>query len=343
MPASTDRFVFLPSGRQLDLERSRWEGVLDGEEFEYCRRHGIAISYDCAQIGWVSSRCHDDTEPTAISAADRDARQEAGPAPELVTDLTEFADRTLRNVLDLTPEAATELDASAVAVLDRAVARVASERGHGPADSLRWALRSRLFAARSTLLEPLQAGHANGAEVTFRRWTDADVPTYVALLGNPRVWRHLPDPYPDPFTDEIARTLIDISLLDFHHDANAVLIDGHPVGQCVLRFDDPCGSIRAAEVSYWLGEEHWGRGLMSRILPRFTSRSFDRHDDVEAIYAWIAPDNVASAKAAIRAGYHRDESSIEQMVAPAIRRPGWERYVTYRSQWASAAPANVDG
>ena len=35
--------VVLPSGRVLDLYRSRWDGVLDPEEYEYCRQHGVAL------------------------------------------------------------------------------------------------------------------------------------------------------------------------------------------------------------------------------------------------------------------------------------------------------------
>lgn len=336
MSEPTDRFQTLSSGRLLDLERDRWDGVLDHEELEHCRRRAIPLSYDCAQIGWVSSRCRDDLadleRPTRKARAVPHRVETSAPAP--AEDLIDLTDRTLRTVLDLTDRQTSSLGGEAHACLDAATARVADDRGPVPADGFRYAVRARLFAARTALLDPLTTT-VQGATPTveFRRWTEADAAVYRALLDNPRVWEHLPEPYPEPFTDEVALDLIDITRLEFHHDATAVIVDGEPVGQCVLRFDDAVGSGRAAEVSYWLGEEHWGRGLMSSILPLFTARGFERHPDVEVIYAWIAPENPASARVAERSGYHRDDCSLESLVAESIRRPGWERYVTYRSQW----------
>ena len=58
---STPGSVTLPSGRVMDLHRSRWDGVLDREEYKYCRQHGIALGYDCTQIGWVIETCTDES------------------------------------------------------------------------------------------------------------------------------------------------------------------------------------------------------------------------------------------------------------------------------------------
>lgn len=333
MPMTTDRYLTLPDGRLLDLERDRWDGVLDRDEIDHCRRHSIALAYDCAQGGWVPADCRDDgtsarpTTPSPTATAPSEA-------PRSTVDLVDLTERTLRELIDLTEDQNTEEVAAAGAHLDATATRIADDHGAVTAGRFRDAVRARLFATHTALLEPAPAPEADATPVVeFRRWTEEDVPTFRELLDDPRVWEHLPESHPDPFTDEVARTLIDISRIELHHDATAVVVDGRPVGQCVVRFDDPVGSVRAAEVSYWLGHEHWGRGLMSAVLPRFTARAFALHPDVEVVYAWISPRNPASARVAERSGYHRDTSRIEPMVADSIRRPGWERYTTYRSQW----------
>ena len=111
------------------------------------------------------------------------------------------------------------------------------------------------------------------AGVTFRSWTTLDAAVYVELLGNPRVWEYLPEPFPSPFTEDTARILIEVAAIGFHHETVAIEVDGRPIGQCLLRFDQPFAGSRAAEVAYWLGENYWGQGWMSRILPIFTARA----------------------------------------------------------------------
>ena len=108
--------------------------------------------------------------------------------------------------------------------------------------------------------------------------------------------------------------------------------DGGAIGQCLLRFDPPFGDTRACEVAYWLGEEYWGQGLMSRVLPFFTYRSFCLHR-ADVIYAWIRNDNVASIRAAERAGYERDVFPLETRLADSLRRSRFIRYATYRADW----------
>jgi ribosomal-protein-alanine N-acetyltransferase len=152
----------------------------------------------------------------------------------------------------------------------------------------------------------------------------------MELLGNRNVWQYLPDPFPAPFTEETARTLIEVAGLRSDQDTVAIELDGRPVGQCLLRLDRSFANVRAAEIAYWLGEEYWGRGWMSRILPAFTHRSFQHHP-VDVIYAWIKPGNEASARVAARAGYRRDSFSLESQLAEVRGRAGFARYATYRA------------
>jgi len=234
-----DSLVVLPSGRSLDLCRTRWDGVLDTEELAYCRAAGIPLGYDTAQIGWVLL----DSEPSK-------------------------------------PDAQTDV-------------RVATG-------------------------------------VTFRRWRDHDGAAHRALLDDRAVWEHLPEQYPEPFTEATSRDLIALANADIGHEVVAVEVDGELVGQCLIRLDHFETPPLTAEVAYWLGREHWGRSVMTRVLPEFVDRCFERHP-VEEIYAWIRPDNVASARVAARAGLRRTPVPNEAELAAAHGRPGFLRWSVSRT------------
>jgi [ribosomal protein S5]-alanine N-acetyltransferase len=336
----TPGWVTLPSGRILDLYRSRWDGVLDREEFEFCRQHGVPLGYDCTQIGWVIETCTDESSahpPSSVLAGAAVPVTTADPEHrtiELRGVVEAEAERILAGVRDgrMSLEAAQLRLAVAAAA---AMKDFAAEHALPTCDLCHWALQSvvadALGAVRGPLHDPPPASDAMA--FTFRSWTPDDAVVYMELLGNPRVWDYLPEPFPTPFTLDTARSLLDVASIGFHHETVAVEFDGRPVGQCLLRFDQTFADTRASEVAYWLGEQYWGRGWMSRILPAFTHRSFRRHP-VDVIYAWIMKDNEPSIRAAERAGYQRSPFPLESRLAESLRRPGFIRYATYRADWA---------
>ncbi len=240
----------LPSGRQLDLRRCRWDGVLDSEEVDFCRSNGIALAYDPAQIGWV------------LVGSDRDVVPAEG----------------------------------------RKTAQTGQPSGQATVPS-------------------------NG--ITFRSWTEDDAATHRALLDDRAVWEHLPETYPEPFTEETSLDLILLANADLHHEVVAVEVDGTVVGQCLVKLSKGPLSPNGAEVAYWLGREHWGQGLMSGVLPAFVERCFDQCP-VDTLYAWIRPENEASIRVAERSGFTRTPLRDEPKVAAAQDRAGFDHWAINR-------------
>ncbi|AOL22422.1 Protein N-acetyltransferase, RimJ/RimL family [Erythrobacter litoralis] len=139
----------------------------------------------------------------------------------------------------------------------------------------------------------------------FGRWQAQDLAQYKALLDDPYVWALLPEPYPDPFTDDLAASLIELSNETKHHDVRAVLADGVPVGQ-VRIFFAPADSVReSAEVSYWLGRDHWGCGIGARMVAAYVEEVTARFPSITMLIARIHRDNAASARIALKAGFHK--------------------------------------
>jgi len=171
-------------------------------------------------------------------------------------------------------------------------------------------------------------GEATSSHLSFRRWRTEDAPLYASYLGNPRLWRYLPERPPVPFTDEEARTLIEVLGMESRHDVVAILVDGAPVGQARLLFDEPRTPGGSAEVSYWIAEEHWGQGLGALAVSAYTRQCFERYP-IDLVYAWIRLDHTASIKTAERAGYRRDHDvEPRQLVEP--RRTGCGRWIRTR-------------
>ncbi len=148
----------------------------------------------------------------------------------------------------------------------------------------------------------LQPSRASEQSIAFRRWQESDAPAFVAMLANQRVWTYMPDPQPH-LDLETAIHLITLSNEAEHHDVFAATVEDEPFGQARLLFDPAASQRNTAEISYWLGEPSWGRGLGSRLVAAFTRLSFERWPDLQTIVARVHPDNAASRKALLKSGY----------------------------------------
>lgn len=163
------------------------------------------------------------------------------------------------------------------------------------------------------------------SEVDFRHWEDADLAEYVALLDDPAVWQWLPETYPAPLSAELARDLIAISSLDLHHQVRAVTWRGRPVGQVRLQWDAPDrpdAPVRSAELSYWLGQRHWGQGLGRAMVSAAVARAFADHPDLTRLWAQVHPENPASSRLLTGIGFVETDA-IEA-------RPAWRAFVRER-------------
>lgn len=137
----------------------------------------------------------------------------------------------------------------------------------------------------------------------LRPWQLRDADAFVDLLDNPAVWRFLPDNYPAPLTRDVALGLIELSNSATHHVVLAIEAGGQVVGQVRLLFEEERDRAAQGEISYWLGEPHWGQGLASDAVALFTFDCFQQRPALESIIARVQNDNRASAKVLEKCGY----------------------------------------
>ena len=121
-------------------------------------------------------------------------------------------------------------------------------------------------------------------DVLFEHWTDAESNRMAAFtVANPHDRQ--------AFADRWARLRSDPSVT-----ARTIDVDGTVVGS-ISSWDN--GGTR--EVTYWLGREHWGKGLATRALAEFLAVAEPRRP----VQAAAAFDNVGSQRVLEKCGFRR--------------------------------------
>ena len=140
------------------------------------------------------------------------------------------------------------------------------------------------------------------SQFRFRPWSLVDIDRYLYLLDNEEMWRYVPENYPDPLTRDIAASLIETSNnLPDRHKVHAVEFEGKPVGQARILFEP--SSSDTAEISYWLGQDYWGKGLASKYVALYTKKSFIDNPYLNRLCAKVIEGSVASIRVLEKAGY----------------------------------------
>jgi len=160
-----------------------------------------------------------------------------------------------------------------------------------------------LAGAPDALDDPAPSPRAALSRIALRGWGPDDLQSYHAMLSDPDLWRYMPEDQPTPFTLETARSLMEISGSASHHQVQAIVAGGVPVGQVRLLWQSPDLRENEAEVSYWLGRGHRGRGLAAEALRRACEDAFARRPGLARLVAFIHPLNSGSVRVASGAGF----------------------------------------
>jgi RimJ/RimL family protein N-acetyltransferase len=138
-------------------------------------------------------------------------------------------------------------------------------------------------------------------QCTLRRWRQGDEQSLARHANNYKIWRNVRDRFPHPYTLEDAHGWISEASLDETPTNFAIVVDGAAVGGIGLIFHDDIHR-HTAEIGYWLGEEFWGRGIVTEAVRAVSDWAF-AHFDLRRIYAGVIEWNQASARVLEKAGF----------------------------------------
>lgn len=144
----------------------------------------------------------------------------------------------------------------------------------------------------------------DGQRCRVRLWQPSDARALVKHANNSHVAKQLRDRFPHPYTHAHAVSFLrqvtaaerqtNFAIEVDHEAAGAI---GFVGGTDVERF--------SAEIGYWLGEEHWGRGIVTEALTMVTAHAFQAFNLLR-LFALPFADNAASARVLEKAGYVRE-------------------------------------
>ena len=138
-----------------------------------------------------------------------------------------------------------------------------------------------------------------------------DVAALVKYANNRNVSIQLRDRFPFPYTERHANAWLDRVLREEPEVNFAIASPEELIGGIGLTIQKDIYR-RSAEIGYWLGEPHWGKGIASLAVRALTAWAFMEFDLVR-IFATVFESNTASARLLEKAGY-RCEGRLRQSV-----------------------------
>jgi RimJ/RimL family protein N-acetyltransferase len=135
----------------------------------------------------------------------------------------------------------------------------------------------------------------------IRPWRTGDEESLTHHANNYNVWRNLRDLFPHPYTHAHAEDWIRVASSSDPVTNFAIEVDRQAVGGIGLVLKDDVNRI-SAEIGYWLGEEYWGRGIVSEAVKALTDYAFGTFD-IHRIYAGVFEWNRGSMNVLEKAGY----------------------------------------
>jgi len=133
----------------------------------------------------------------------------------------------------------------------------------------------------------------------LRPWTFKDVESAYKNAHNINITKNMSDGFPESiekwkiFIDHASRNK---SVLYYAIEINGLAVGGIGVS--------PLKDIKRknAELGYWLGEDFWGKGIMTQAVKDIVKQAFEKFDIVR-IFATPFETNVASHKVLEKAGF----------------------------------------
>lgn len=140
-------------------------------------------------------------------------------------------------------------------------------------------------------------------EFALRAWEIEDAKSLAQAANNPNVAKNLRNAFPNPYTLESAIWYINDSIANAEKKQinYAIVVDGQAAGGIGIFVKDDIYE-RSAELGYWLSEDYWRKGIVSRAVQMICREAFERFDIVR-IFAEPFADNAASRGVLEKAGF----------------------------------------
>lgn len=146
----------------------------------------------------------------------------------------------------------------------------------------------------------------------LRPWEPRDRIPLVRNANSRAVWRNLRDRFPHPYTDKDAESYFNLVAGQSPVTSFAIEAGGHAAGGIGLEVGEDVHRL-TAEIGYWLGENYWGRGIMTdavRAVTDYALAMLGARRIFAGVFAW----NPASMRVLEKAGYEREGVLVNAVI-----------------------------
>ncbi|WP_409199929.1 GNAT family N-acetyltransferase [Methanobrevibacter sp. DSM 116169] len=145
----------------------------------------------------------------------------------------------------------------------------------------------------------------------LEKWSPDFAEDISKHANNPKIAINLRDSFPNPYFLENAIEYINFVLIDNNTFSRAILIDGEAVGSVAISIKEDVHS-KSAELGYWLGEDYWNKGIMTKVIKEFTNLVFNETDIVR-IFAEPFSYNLSSKKVLEKVGFNLEGIKLKNV------------------------------
>lgn len=135
----------------------------------------------------------------------------------------------------------------------------------------------------------------------IRDWRTLDSSSIVKYANNKNIWANLRDGFPHPYQLSDAENFLSNVARQNPRKFFAIANNKEAIGSIGLRLGEDVHRF-TAEMGYWLAEPFWNKGIMSKIVIRFTEFAFEKFA-LNRIFAEPYTENTSSVRVLEKAGF----------------------------------------
>jgi len=149
----------------------------------------------------------------------------------------------------------------------------------------------------------------------LRKWQYSDLESLVEHANNLNVAKWLTNQFPFPYTNEDGKNYLSLVEKDNPTKIFAIEVEGKAVGSIGIILQSDIHE-KSAEIGYWLSEQYWRNGIMSKAIQEVAQYGFETFDIVR-IFARPFSTNTGSQKVLEKAGF-----KLEAILKQALYKKG---------------------
>jgi len=138
-------------------------------------------------------------------------------------------------------------------------------------------------------------------QLILRPYQHSDLENLVKHANNFNISKYLTNKFPFPYEKKDGEAFIQLALSHDPLQIKAIVLNDEVIGSIGVHQLADIYS-KSAEIGYWIGEEHWGKGIVTFAIKEMLKYGFETFD-IKRIFARTTHTNLASQRVLQKSGF----------------------------------------